>query len=78
MAVIERLARQRKGPALILVTHHVEEITPALSHVLLLRAGRVVAEGPRETVLTSRTLSTAFGSRLALRRTAAGSRLTEL
>ena len=77
LAVIERLARQRKGPALILVTHHVEEITPALSHVLLLRAGRVVAAGPRETVLTSRTLSTAFGSRLALRRTAAGLRLTE-
>lgn len=77
LAVIERIARRRNGPALILVTHHVEEITPALSHVLLLRAGRVMAAGPRETVLTSRGLSAAFGAPLVLRRTSGGLRLTE-
>jgi hypothetical protein len=55
---------------------HVERFNPAW-RMAVERAGRVVAAGPRETVLTSRTLSTAFGSRLALRRTAAGLRLTE-
>ncbi|MBI5769761.1 MAG: ATP-binding cassette domain-containing protein [Verrucomicrobia bacterium] len=56
------------GPALVLVTHHVEEITPAFTHALLLRAGRVLAAGPRGEVLTSARLSAAFGARLRLAR----------
>lgn len=75
LRVVERLARRRNGPALILVTHHVEEITPAFSHVLLMRAGRVKAAGPRDAVLTSGGLSTAFGARLILRRGRNGLRL---
>ena len=58
--------RSRRAPALVLVTHHVEEITPAFTHALLLRSGRVLAVGPRETVLTSRNLSATFGARLRL------------
>ncbi|MSU25317.1 MAG: ABC transporter ATP-binding protein [Opitutus sp.] len=54
------------SPALVLVTHHVEEITPAFTHALLLRAGRVVAAGPRATVLTSKNLSTTFAAPLRL------------
>ena len=52
----------------MLVTHHVEEITPAFSHALLLRAGRVLAAGPREAVLNSANLSRTFGAPLRLRR----------
>ena len=65
---VDTLARRRgaKSPGLVLVTHHVEEITPAFTHVLLLREGRVVAAGPRETTLTSANLSTTFGSPLKL------------
>lgn len=74
LGFIEALARKPKGPALILVTHHVEEITPAFSHALVLRAGRVVASGPRGRVVTSRVLSTAFGAPLRLSRR--GPRLT--
>src|SRR5688500_17258169 len=37
----------RRSPALVLVTHHVEEITPAFTHALLLRGGRVHAAGAR-------------------------------
>lgn len=65
---LDQLAGKRGAPALVLVTHHVEEITPRFSHVLLLRAGRVVAAGPRRTTLTSQTLSTTFGARLRLAR----------
>jgi iron complex transport system ATP-binding protein len=67
---VERLARRRGHgrPALVLVTHHVDEIMPAFSHALLLRAGRVIAAGPRQSVLTSQNLSRIFGAPLRLRR----------
>lgn len=65
---MERIAREPRGPGLILVTHHVEEITPAFTHALLLRGGRVVAAGPREEVLTARKLGEAFGAPVHLGR----------
>jgi iron complex transport system ATP-binding protein len=60
-----RRARTR-SPAIVLVTHHVEEITPGFTHALLLRAGAVAAAGPREAVLTSANLSAAFRAPLRL------------
>lgn len=45
------------GTTLVLVSHHVEEIIPAIHSVVLLKAGRVLAHGDRETMLTSQTLS---------------------
>ncbi len=63
---IQRLGRQKNSPTLILVTHHVEEIMPAFSHVLMLKNGRVQAEGARTKVLNSRNLTQAFGSPLRL------------
>jgi iron complex transport system ATP-binding protein len=73
---IDRLARRRDhAAALVLVTHHVEEITPAFTHALLLRAGRVVAAGPRATALTSASLSATFGTRLRFSRTGGRCRL---
>jgi iron complex transport system ATP-binding protein len=63
---MEALSREPQGPALVLVTHHVEEITPGFSHVLLLRAGRVVAAGPRDETLTEARLSEVFGKRIRL------------
>lgn len=74
---VEKLARQRgtTSPALVLVTHHVEEITPAFTHALLLRRGGVVAAGPREAVLNSANLSRVFGAALRLRSTGGRYRL---
>jgi iron complex transport system ATP-binding protein len=63
---IERLARQRNAPCLVLVTHHVEEITPAFSHALLLHEGRILRQGTRDKVITSSTLSQTFGSKIKL------------
>ena len=54
------------SPALVFVTHHVEEITPAFTHALLLGEGKVLAQGPIATALTSRTLSRAFGAPMRL------------
>jgi iron complex transport system ATP-binding protein len=68
---LERLARRRGAPAMVLVTHHVEEIVPAFSHVIVLKGGRVLASGARARVLTSRTLSAAFGAPVTIRRAGA-------
>ena len=66
---VNALAGRRGGPALVLVTHHAEEIMPAFTHVLLLRAGRVHASGTKARVVTTRGLSGAFGApiRIALK-----------
>ncbi|HEX5176794.1 MAG TPA: hypothetical protein VFV83_07195, partial [Chthoniobacteraceae bacterium] len=60
--------RNRRGPSLILVTHHVEEILPMVTHALLLKHGHVHAAGPIDQVLTSSKLSAAFGASMRLRK----------
>ena len=67
---LQRLGRSPSPPTLVLVTHHVEEIMPVFSHVLILKSARVMAQGPKKTSLTSVTLSEAFGepARLSRRR----------
>jgi iron complex transport system ATP-binding protein len=65
---LQRLGRQENSPTLVLVTHHVEEIMPVFSHVLILKNGRLLAAGKKPDVLNSKNLATAFGTRLRLRR----------
>jgi iron complex transport system ATP-binding protein len=66
---VDSLARRRGGPALVLVTHHAEEIMPAFTHALLLREGGAFAAGPKEGVITTRRLSGVFGARISVRKT---------
>ena len=54
------------APAMVLVTHQVEEIPPGFTHALLLRDGRVVASGPLPHVITEENLSRTFGMPLLL------------
>jgi iron complex transport system ATP-binding protein len=63
---LERLARSKSAPAMVLVTHHVEEITAAFSHFMVLKHGQVIAAGPRRDVLSSKTLSAAFDAQVRL------------
>ncbi|NLF31155.1 MAG: ABC transporter ATP-binding protein [Planctomycetes bacterium] len=56
LATIDALAA-RGGMTLVFVTHHIEEITSAFSHALLLDDGAVAAQGPTETVLAGEVLS---------------------
>lgn len=55
------LAADPDAPALVLVTHHVEEIPPGFSHCLILAEGRAVAAGLLSDTLTAENLSAAFG-----------------
>ena len=61
-------AADLEAPALVLVTHHVEEIPPGFTDVMLLREGRVVASGPIEITLTTANLEKAFGMPFVLER----------
>ncbi|WP_182898101.1 ABC transporter ATP-binding protein [Microbispora sp. H10830] len=62
------LARDPKSPTMVLVTHHVEEIPAGFTHVLLLRHGSVVDQGPIDSVMTPENLSATFGVPLHLDR----------
>lgn len=51
----------RAGLGILLVTHHVSEIIPEIERVVLLRGGRILADGPKERLLTNAQLSELFG-----------------
>jgi iron complex transport system ATP-binding protein len=65
---LTRLAEDPYAPASVLVTHHVEELPPGISHVLLLRDARVVASGLARDVLTAELLGETFGLPLEVER----------
>jgi iron complex transport system ATP-binding protein len=66
VARLSDLAADPDSPALVLVTHHVEEIPPGFSHCLILSEGHVVAAGLLNDVMTAENLSTAFGQSIAV------------
>ncbi len=59
ISTMRSLAAQ--GITLVLVTHHIEEVIPEIERVVLLRAGRIVADGPRAELLRDAPLSEVFG-----------------
>jgi iron complex transport system ATP-binding protein len=59
-ATLRRLAAE--GTGLVLVTHHLGDILPEIGRVILMRAGRIVGDGPREDLLTEATLSELFNT----------------
>ena len=65
---LDALAVNPDAAPLVLVTHHVEEIPPGFTHLLALRDGRVLAQGPVDEVLTAELLSDTFGLPLVLER----------
>ena len=60
------LANDPTSPTIVLVSHHVEEIPPGFTHALMLREGRVVAQGPLEAVMSAENLTATFGMSLLL------------
>jgi len=58
-AMLRRLAQQ--GTGILLITHHIADILPEIGRVILMREGRIVADGAKEKLLTARVLSEMFG-----------------
>jgi iron complex transport system ATP-binding protein len=71
VGVLERLAASGLS-ALVLVSHHLEEVPPGFTHALLLRDGTAVAARPIREILTDGPLSACYG--MALRVTGADGR----
>lgn len=57
-------ASAKSAPAIVMVTHHVEEIPPGFTHAMLLREGRIEASGAINDVITAENLSATFGLEL--------------
>lgn len=65
---LERIAAEEDPPAMMLITHHVDEIPPSFGHCALVAEGAITAQGPIESVLTSALLSESFGLPLEISR----------
>ncbi|MEM7603475.1 MAG: ATP-binding cassette domain-containing protein [Verrucomicrobiota bacterium] len=64
---VDELTAKGSFRSLIIVTHHVEEIIPSVTHALILKEGSIIAQGEKRRALNSLTLSRAFDSELKLR-----------
>mgnify|MGYP006276154195 CR=1 FL=1 len=68
VGALSELTLDPSAPPLVLVTHHLDEVPPGMTHVLMLRDGQVVAKGPIGRHLTAANVSTCFGMPLHLER----------
>jgi iron complex transport system ATP-binding protein len=66
LTLLSGYAQAPTTPAMIMVTHHVEEIPVGFTHVLLLRDGAITAAGPIPETLTAENLSATFGAPIVL------------
>lgn len=66
LASLTDYAASEFAPAIVMVTHHVEEIPVGVTHALLIREGKIVAAGPLKEALTAANLTATFGIPLRL------------
>lgn len=66
LETIRRVASAKHAPAIIFTTHHIEEILPVFTHVLMLAGGRQFASGTLRENITSNRLSKLFGIRMTV------------
>jgi iron complex transport system ATP-binding protein len=64
--MLDHFASDPGSPAMVMVTHHVEEIPAGFTHLLVVAGGRMVAAGPIHDTLTGDVLSEAFGRPLSV------------
>jgi iron complex transport system ATP-binding protein len=62
--MLRRLAGQ--GTGILLVTHHIADILPEIGRVILMREGRIVADGAKAELLRAEVLSELFGVRVGV------------
>jgi iron complex transport system ATP-binding protein len=68
LAALGRFGKQRKIPALVYVTHHIEEILPLFRKILVLRNGKVIHAGPSRGILKRDALQELYGVPLAIQK----------
>ena len=70
LATVDRVTRLRPEMTVLVVTHHLDELLPDTTNVLLLAHGRIAAQGSPDSVLTAEILSKAFGVPVTITQTA--------
>lgn len=68
LATIEMVLARPNAPAVLLITHHVEELSPRTNQVLLMRDGKILHQGTPEKIITPETLTQTFGCKVFVRR----------
>jgi len=61
-SMLRRLAQN--GTGMLMITHHIADILPEIGRVILMRDGRIVADGAKEKLLTAEVLGELFGVRV--------------
>ena len=64
--MLDHFASDPGSPAMVMVTHHVEEIPAGFTHLMVIAEGRIVDAGPIRDTLTGDVLSEAFGRPLSV------------
>jgi iron complex transport system ATP-binding protein len=62
--LLRRLAQQ--GTGILMITHHVSDIIPEIDRILMMKDGRIVADGPKSELLIASRLSELFNTQLQL------------
>jgi iron complex transport system ATP-binding protein len=60
LATVSTMLSNPNSPTMLIITHHVEELPPATSNVLLLDAGKIADKGPPADVLKGAVLSNVY------------------
>lgn len=68
LATVEQIMAGARPPTVLLITHHVEEISPRTAQVLLMRGGRITAAGPAREVISPESLTQTFGCKVFVRK----------
>jgi iron complex transport system ATP-binding protein len=63
-ALLQRLARQ--GTGILLITHHIADILPEIDRILMMKDGRIIADGTKRELLTASRLSELFHTEVQL------------
>lgn len=61
---IDATTKLPDGPSVMLITHHIEEIVDGITHVLLIKDGKIFASGPKEEIINNKSISELFSTSL--------------
>lgn len=68
IAVIQQLLLKPDAPTVLFITHHVEELPPTTQKIILIRDGKIVADGKPDDVITPESLSHVYGCKVFVRK----------
>jgi iron complex transport system ATP-binding protein len=68
LATVEMILARPDAPAVLMITHHVEELSPRTRQVLLMRGGRITAAGKPADVVTPESLTATFGCKVFVKK----------